>query len=308
MKGLVVLAAAVAMVSTPAWSADYAWPVMRVVDGDTVAVDASADLPPELADLKVRLLGVDTPEKGGRAKCADERDAGQAATTFTEGAIAEASAIVVRDPRGANGAAGSLPTSCSTPLTLLLLDCYGLWTGLRRREARELVSSDREPELAARRAFARPRTNALLDLVPRLRHDLPAAGRLASVEAPQQTGADRRREGAMEGHAVTNLSLEQMDVETTLHAFTPIHEHEKTGPHIITGGDGIYVTDNKGDTYIDAMASLFCVNAGYGRKEIGDAIADQGPQLPLLPHHGGPCQRAADQAERQAHGPAARIR
>ena len=98
MKGLVVLAAAVAMVSTPAWSADYAWPVMRVVDGDTVAVDASADLPPELADLKVRLLGVDTPEKGGRAKCADERDAGQAATTFTEGAIAEASAIVVRDP------------------------------------------------------------------------------------------------------------------------------------------------------------------------------------------------------------------
>ncbi|MDE0241462.1 MAG: aspartate aminotransferase family protein, partial [bacterium] len=74
----------------------------------------------------------------------------------------------------------------------------------------------------------------------------------------------------MEGQAATNLSLEQMDVETTLHAFTPIHEHEKSGPHIITNGDGIYVTDNKGDTYIDAMASLFCVNAGYGRSEIGE--------------------------------------
>ena len=79
----------------------------------------------------------------------------------------------------------------------------------------------------------------------------------------------------MEGQAVTNLSLEQMDVDTTLHAFTPIIEHEKTGPHIITGGDGIYVTDNKGDTYIDSMASLFCVNVGYGRSEIGDAIAEQ---------------------------------
>ena len=86
----------------------------------------------------------------------------------------------------------------------------------------------------------------------------------------------------MEGHAATNLSLEQMDVETTLHAFTPIHEHEKTGPHIITNGDGIYVTDNKGDTYIDAMASLFCVNAGYGRSEIGEAIADQARSFPYF--------------------------
>ena len=86
----------------------------------------------------------------------------------------------------------------------------------------------------------------------------------------------------MEGQAATNLSLEQMDVETTLHAFTPIHEHEKSGPHIITNGDGIYVTDNKGDTYIDSMASLFCVNAGYGRKEIGEAIAEQARSFPYF--------------------------
>ena len=85
-------------VSMPAAAAaDYAWPVVRVVDGDTVAVDASADLPPELADLRVRLRGVDTPEKGGRAKCDSERDAGQAATAFTERAVAGASTIVVRD-------------------------------------------------------------------------------------------------------------------------------------------------------------------------------------------------------------------
>ncbi|MDE0052605.1 MAG: aspartate aminotransferase family protein, partial [Rhodospirillales bacterium] len=86
----------------------------------------------------------------------------------------------------------------------------------------------------------------------------------------------------MEGQLATNLSLEQMDVETTLHAFTPIHEHEKSGPHIITSGDGIYVTDNKGDTYIDSMASLFCVNAGYGRKEIGEAIAEQARTFPYF--------------------------
>ena len=86
----------------------------------------------------------------------------------------------------------------------------------------------------------------------------------------------------MAEHAMTNLSLEQMDVDSTLHPFTPIVEHEKTGPHIITGGEGIYVTDNKGDTYIDAMASLFCVNAGYGRRAICDAIAEQARRFPYF--------------------------
>ena len=94
-----LLLPALVLVAGPALAADYAWPVVRVVDGDTVAVDASADMPPELADVKVRLRDVDTPEKGGRAKCPVERDAGQSATEFTEKAVAEASAIVVRDPK-----------------------------------------------------------------------------------------------------------------------------------------------------------------------------------------------------------------
>ena len=84
--------------AVPAQADDYAWPVVHVIDGDTVAVDASADMPRELAGIHVRLRGVDTPEKGGRAKCDVERSAGRAATAFTEAALAGASAIVVRDP------------------------------------------------------------------------------------------------------------------------------------------------------------------------------------------------------------------
>ena len=79
-------------------AADYPWPVVRVVDSDTVKVNASADLPPELALLSVRLRGVDTPEKGGRAKCDAEKRAGRAATAFTEAAIADADSVIVRDP------------------------------------------------------------------------------------------------------------------------------------------------------------------------------------------------------------------
>ena len=52
------------LLAAPLSAADYSWPVVRVVDGDTVKVDASADMPPELASIAIRLRGVDTPEKG----------------------------------------------------------------------------------------------------------------------------------------------------------------------------------------------------------------------------------------------------
>ena len=81
----------------PAAAADYAWPVVKVVDGDTVKVDASADMPPELASINVRLRGVDTPETW-RPKCDSERKAGRAATAFVKRRVAEAKSIVVRDP------------------------------------------------------------------------------------------------------------------------------------------------------------------------------------------------------------------
>ena len=71
---------------------------MRVIDGDTIVVDASADLPPELADLRVRLRGVDAPEKGHRAACDAEREAADGVTALVAKALDAAETIVVRDP------------------------------------------------------------------------------------------------------------------------------------------------------------------------------------------------------------------
>lgn len=62
--------------------------IVRINDGDTVVIAAPflpAPLKPELA---VRIYGVDTPEKGFRAKCPQEDARGKAATEFTKGAIA----------------------------------------------------------------------------------------------------------------------------------------------------------------------------------------------------------------------------
>lgn len=61
--------------------------IVRVNDGDTVVISAPflpAPLKPELA---VRIFGVDTPEKGFRAKCPQEDARGQAATKFTKDAV-----------------------------------------------------------------------------------------------------------------------------------------------------------------------------------------------------------------------------
>ena len=91
-------AATAVLCAAPVFAADYDWPVVRVVDGDTVAVDASGDMPPELAALRVRLRGMDAPGSSREARCEAERLAGQAATTFVTERLASAGRVVIRDP------------------------------------------------------------------------------------------------------------------------------------------------------------------------------------------------------------------
>jgi len=67
----------------------YDFAVTRVIDGDTVEFAAPflpAPLKPKLA---VRVFGVDTPEKGFRAKCESEAKRGEAASAFTKKVITE---------------------------------------------------------------------------------------------------------------------------------------------------------------------------------------------------------------------------
>jgi L-2,4-diaminobutyrate transaminase len=47
----------------------------------------------------------------------------------------------------------------------------------------------------------------------------------------------------------------------------------------MAGGEGVTVWDNNGRKSIDAFAGLYCVNVGYGRQKIADAIATQAKNL-----------------------------
>ena len=62
----------------------------RVIDGDTVAFQANWLPEPLKKELSIRVFGVDTPEKGHRAKCPQENERGQAATSFTKDMINKA--------------------------------------------------------------------------------------------------------------------------------------------------------------------------------------------------------------------------
>jgi len=62
--------------------------ITRVIDGDTVAFQAPFLPAPLKQELSIRVFGVDTPEKGFRAKCPSEDQRGQAATAFTKQQIA----------------------------------------------------------------------------------------------------------------------------------------------------------------------------------------------------------------------------
>lgn len=64
--------------------------ITRVVDGDTVGIEASFLPLPLKPELSVRVFGVDTPEKGHRAQCPSEAARGAAATEFTKRVVAQA--------------------------------------------------------------------------------------------------------------------------------------------------------------------------------------------------------------------------
>lgn len=85
-----ILVAVALLISTVALANPYQHRVIRVLDGDTVEIDAPF-LPVELRQvLRVRLIDIDTPEKGSLAKCDLERQRSEAATRFTQMQVARA--------------------------------------------------------------------------------------------------------------------------------------------------------------------------------------------------------------------------
>ncbi|WP_127558022.1 aspartate aminotransferase family protein [Saccharospirillum alexandrii] len=65
-----------------------------------------------------------------------------------------------------------------------------------------------------------------------------------------------------------------------LHPFGDSGAIGREGARIITRAEGVMLWDSEGNKYLDAFAGLWCVNLGYGRRELVDAASQQMSQLP----------------------------
>jgi putrescine aminotransferase len=81
-------------------------------------------------------------------------------------------------------------------------------------------------------------------------------------------------------------SLSPLQVQDTahhLHPFTNHLEMRPSGTHILKEGKGVWLRDEQGRRLLDGLAGLWCVNVGYGRREIIDAVTQQMEQLCYYP-------------------------
>ena len=78
-----------------------------------------------------------------------------------------------------------------------------------------------------------------------------------------------------------NDQLDRWDRENFFHPSTHLAQHARgeTPSRIITSAKGCHIEDRDGNRFLDGFAGLYCVNVGYGRTEVADAIAEQARQL-----------------------------
>jgi L-2,4-diaminobutyrate transaminase len=109
-------------------------------------------------------------------------------------------------------------------------------------------------------------------------------------------------------------AIAQLDRSNVLHPLTQLKDYAsgKLGdPTIVTGGKGIRIEDAQGRTYIDGFAGLYCVNIGYGRTEIAEAISQQAYKLAYYhsyaAHTTEPLAILSDRLVRMAPGKASKV-
>jgi len=79
---------------------------------------------------------------------------------------------------------------------------------------------------------------------------------------------------------VDTALIQSLDSAHFLHPFTDFKDLSGRGARVMVRSEGIYVWDSEGARVLDAMSGLWCVNVGYGRRELADAAHHQMMTLP----------------------------
>jgi putrescine aminotransferase len=78
----------------------------------------------------------------------------------------------------------------------------------------------------------------------------------------------------------STAAWQQLDRQHYLHPFTDFKALNAKGTRVIVKAEGVYLYDSEGQRILDGMAGLWCVNLGYGRRELADAAYRQMLELP----------------------------
>jgi len=78
-----------------------------------------------------------------------------------------------------------------------------------------------------------------------------------------------------------NDLLDEWDRNNFFHPSTHLAQHARgdSPNRIMSEGEGCYITDRDGNKLLDAFAGLYCVNIGYGKSEVIEAISKQAKEL-----------------------------
>lgn len=88
---------------------------------------------------------------------------------------------------------------------------------------------------------------------------------------------------------LTNDELAKWDRENLFHPSTHLGQFARgdAPQRIVQGAEGVHIIDRDGNRLLDGFAGLYCVNVGYGRWEIAEAIARQARELAYYHSYAG---------------------
>jgi 4-aminobutyrate--pyruvate transaminase len=71
------------------------------------------------------------------------------------------------------------------------------------------------------------------------------------------------------------------DIATSIHPYTNLKLHETEGPFVVAEGDGVFVRDQDGKSYLEGLAGLWCASLGFSERRLADAAYRQMIKLPF---------------------------